>query len=159
MDRTKLKNYAPQARGDFIQAVTDRASLYGLSAKGIEPVTEKGDVAIVAIHTLEREAALAKLDETRWMAIPAEPQPEAGPAPGGEADDGKVDDGEAAPAMAPETPPGAAVDSESGPPAADEPRAADAQPTPEPPAGSEPPRDASIARPDAPGEPTAKSDA
>jgi len=44
MNRTKLKNYAPQARRDFIQAMTDRAAFYGLTAKKIEPVVEKGDV-------------------------------------------------------------------------------------------------------------------
>src|SRR5687768_12474600 len=48
MNRTKLKNYAPQARRDFIQAVTDRAAFYGLSAKKIEPVIERGDVAVIA---------------------------------------------------------------------------------------------------------------
>ena len=31
MNRTKIKNYAPQARRDFIQAVTDRAAFYGLT--------------------------------------------------------------------------------------------------------------------------------
>lgn len=48
MNRTKLKNYAPQARREFIQAVTDRAAFYGLSPNKIEPVTEKGDLAIIA---------------------------------------------------------------------------------------------------------------
>src|SRR5437016_5478131 len=47
MNRTKLKNYAPQARRDFIQAVTDRAAYHGLTANKVEPVTEKGDVAII----------------------------------------------------------------------------------------------------------------
>lgn len=47
MNRTKLKNYAPQARRDFIQAMTDRAAYYGLTAKKTEPVVEKGDVAII----------------------------------------------------------------------------------------------------------------
>ena len=28
MNRTPLKNYAPQARRDFIQAMTDRAAYY-----------------------------------------------------------------------------------------------------------------------------------
>ena len=42
MNRTKLKNYAPQARRDFIQAMTDRAAFYGLTAKKIEPVVETG---------------------------------------------------------------------------------------------------------------------
>jgi len=48
MNRNKLKSYAPEARRDFIQAVTDRAALYGLTAKTIEPMTEEGDVAIIA---------------------------------------------------------------------------------------------------------------
>ena len=48
MNRSKLKNYAPQARRDFIQAVTDRASYYGLTADQIVPMTEQGDVAIIA---------------------------------------------------------------------------------------------------------------
>lgn len=36
MNRTILKTYAPQARRDFIQAVTDRASSYGLTRKKTE---------------------------------------------------------------------------------------------------------------------------
>jgi len=47
MNRTKLKNYAPQARRDFIQAVTDRAAFYGLAANKTESVIEQGDVAII----------------------------------------------------------------------------------------------------------------
>jgi hypothetical protein len=47
MNRNKLKTYAPQARRDFIQAVTDRAAHYGLSANKIEPMTEKGDVVLI----------------------------------------------------------------------------------------------------------------
>jgi type II restriction/modification system DNA methylase subunit YeeA len=48
INRNILKSYAPQARREFIQAVTDRASVLGLSAKKIEPVEVKGDVAIIA---------------------------------------------------------------------------------------------------------------
>jgi hypothetical protein len=48
MNRTKLKNYAPQARRDFIQAVTDRAAFHGLTAKKTDPVIERGDVAIIS---------------------------------------------------------------------------------------------------------------
>src|SRR5262249_15913708 len=48
MNRTKLKNYAPQARRDFIQAMTDRAAFFGLTANKIEPIAEKGDVAVIA---------------------------------------------------------------------------------------------------------------
>lgn len=50
MNHTELKNYAPQARRDFIQAVTDRAAFYGVTATKIEPVTVRGDVAIIAGH-------------------------------------------------------------------------------------------------------------
>src|SRR5439155_23702860 len=58
MNRTKLKNYAPQARRDFIQAITDRAAFYGLTAKKNEPVVERGDVAVIAGR--EHPRAVAK---------------------------------------------------------------------------------------------------
>jgi hypothetical protein len=48
MNRIDLKNYARQARRDFIQAMTDRAVYYGLTAKKVEPVVERGDVAVIA---------------------------------------------------------------------------------------------------------------
>ena len=48
MNRTKLKNYAPQARKDFIQAVTAKAVQYGLTSAKIEPMTEKGDVVLIS---------------------------------------------------------------------------------------------------------------
>jgi type II restriction/modification system DNA methylase subunit YeeA len=57
MNRTKLKTYAPQARRDFIQAVTDRAAFYGLTDKKIEPVTENGDVAIIGGRAFPRAIA------------------------------------------------------------------------------------------------------
>src|SRR5262245_7623282 len=57
MNRTKLKNYAPQARRDFIQAMTDRAAFYGLTAKKIEPVVEKGDVAVIGGRSHPRAVA------------------------------------------------------------------------------------------------------
>lgn len=57
MNRTKLKTYAPQARRDFIQAVTDRAAFYGLTEKKIEPITENGDVAIIAGRAFPRAIA------------------------------------------------------------------------------------------------------
>lgn len=47
MNRTGLKNYAPQARRDFIQAMTDRAAFYGITAKKVEPMTVKGDVVVI----------------------------------------------------------------------------------------------------------------
>ncbi|MBX9657253.1 MAG: BREX-1 system adenine-specific DNA-methyltransferase PglX [Nitrospiraceae bacterium] len=57
MNRTKLKTYAPQARRDFIQAVTDRAAFYGLTDKKIEPITENGDVAIIGGRAFPRAVA------------------------------------------------------------------------------------------------------
>jgi len=52
MNKSKLKSYAPQARKDFIAAVTARANLLGLSeAGGKLEVTigeRKGDIAIIA---------------------------------------------------------------------------------------------------------------
>ena len=47
MNRTKLKAYAPQARRDFIQAMTDRAAFYGLTVRTIEAAVERGDVAMI----------------------------------------------------------------------------------------------------------------
>ncbi|ABE46899.1 BREX-1 system adenine-specific DNA-methyltransferase PglX [Polaromonas sp. JS666] len=52
MNKTKLKSYAPQARKDFIAAVTARANLLGLSEKGgkleIAPSQTQGDVTVIA---------------------------------------------------------------------------------------------------------------
>src|SRR6056297_1682680 len=45
MNKNLIKSYAPQARKDFIQAVTDRASKLGLSEDSIEPVEFEGDIA------------------------------------------------------------------------------------------------------------------
>jgi hypothetical protein len=60
MNRTALKNYAPQARRAFIQAITDRAAYYGLTANKIEPVVQKGDVAVVGGREHPRTVAGAR---------------------------------------------------------------------------------------------------
>jgi type II restriction/modification system DNA methylase subunit YeeA len=57
MNRNKLKAYAQQARRDFIKAVTDRAASYGLMKEKIEPITEQGDVAIIAGNPFPRSVA------------------------------------------------------------------------------------------------------
>ena len=57
MNRTKLKNYAPQARRDFLQAVTDRAAHLGLTAANIEPVKVQGDVAVIGGRAFPRAVA------------------------------------------------------------------------------------------------------
>ena len=47
MNKAKLKSYAPSARRDFIQAVTDRAHFFGITENQILPVEVSGDVAII----------------------------------------------------------------------------------------------------------------
>ena len=57
MNTADLKNYAPQARQDFIDAVTARAAIVGLTAKHIEPITEQGDVALIGDKAFPRAVA------------------------------------------------------------------------------------------------------
>jgi len=47
MNTTKIKAYAQQARRDFIQAVTEKTHMLGLSKEKIEPAEVKGDYAII----------------------------------------------------------------------------------------------------------------
>ena len=58
MNRSQLEAYAPQARLDFIQAMKDRAAFYGLTARTIQPVVERGDVVVIAGR--EHPRAVAK---------------------------------------------------------------------------------------------------
>jgi hypothetical protein len=52
MNKAKLKSYAPQARKDFIAAVTARANLLGLSDHGgkleVAAGRAQGDVTVIA---------------------------------------------------------------------------------------------------------------
>ena len=52
MNKSNLKSYAPQARKDFIAAVTARANQLGLSSKGdkleVAPSQTQGDVTVIA---------------------------------------------------------------------------------------------------------------
>ena len=57
MNRSQLEAYTPKARLDFIQAMKDRAAFYGLTATNIEPVVERGDVAVIAGREHPRAAA------------------------------------------------------------------------------------------------------
>jgi hypothetical protein len=57
MNRAKLKEYARQARREFIQAVTDRASFHGLTPTKTEPIIEKGDVALIGGRAFPRGVA------------------------------------------------------------------------------------------------------
>ncbi|MDL1980390.1 MAG: BREX-1 system adenine-specific DNA-methyltransferase PglX [Deltaproteobacteria bacterium] len=48
MNTAKIKAYAPQAREDFINAVTQRANIYGIfSDDHIEPIEFKGDLSVI----------------------------------------------------------------------------------------------------------------
>jgi SAM-dependent methyltransferase len=60
MNRTKVKNYAPQARRDFIQAMTDRAAFFGLTSDKIEPAVERGDVVVIAGREHPRAIAMKR---------------------------------------------------------------------------------------------------
>lgn len=65
MNRAKLKSYAPQARRDFLRAVTDRARKVGLTSLHSEPVQVQGDVAIIAGQAFPKAVAAQRkrLDE------------------------------------------------------------------------------------------------
>ena len=47
MNRAALKTYAPQARKGFIQAISDRAAFYGITADKTEPIKIRGDVVVI----------------------------------------------------------------------------------------------------------------
>ncbi len=47
METKHLRQYAPQARRDFIEAVGNRAAFYGLLPERILPAHEKGDVVLI----------------------------------------------------------------------------------------------------------------
>ncbi|MBX9914996.1 MAG: BREX-1 system adenine-specific DNA-methyltransferase PglX, partial [Pseudomonadaceae bacterium] len=47
MNTNNIKSYAPKARSAFIAAMTKQAAKYGISAKGIEPLEQKGDLALI----------------------------------------------------------------------------------------------------------------
>jgi hypothetical protein len=47
MDTSKLKTYAPKARRDFISAVTRRAAKLGITAKGVSPNREEGQLVFI----------------------------------------------------------------------------------------------------------------
>jgi type II restriction/modification system DNA methylase subunit YeeA len=69
MNKAALKSYAPAARLEFIQAVTDRAKALGLSAKAIEPVEVKGDVAIIAGQAFPKAVAERRAELERQIRI------------------------------------------------------------------------------------------
>ncbi len=65
MNRTKLKNYAPKARTDFIRAVKAQAATVGLVEGKCAQIVEDGDVAIIDGRPFPRAVAAKrrKLEE------------------------------------------------------------------------------------------------
>ncbi|MBJ2272569.1 BREX-1 system adenine-specific DNA-methyltransferase PglX [Pseudomonas shahriarae] len=47
MNTSHIKIYAPKARSAFIAAMTKQAARYGITAKGIEPLEQKGNLALI----------------------------------------------------------------------------------------------------------------
>jgi hypothetical protein len=50
MNLSKLKSYAPHARLAFVSAMTDRATLFGVTAHKAEPVVDAGAVVMIGGH-------------------------------------------------------------------------------------------------------------
>jgi hypothetical protein len=48
MNTSNIKRYAPQARKNFIAAITKQAAKYGITQSGIEPLEQKGDLALIS---------------------------------------------------------------------------------------------------------------
>ncbi|HMM59000.1 MAG TPA: SAM-dependent methyltransferase, partial [Candidatus Rifleibacterium sp.] len=57
MNKNRIKEYAPKARRELIEAVAAKAQILGLSDKKIEPVEVKGDLAIIAGRPFPRQIA------------------------------------------------------------------------------------------------------
>ena len=47
MGTSRLETYAPKTRRDFIAAVTRRAAKFGLTAKGVSPNREEGQLVFI----------------------------------------------------------------------------------------------------------------
>jgi hypothetical protein len=70
MNTNNIKRYAPKARTAFIAAMSKRAALFGIKdssipAMGIEPLQQKGDLALIGDRTfpasiIRPRAALVK---------------------------------------------------------------------------------------------------
>ncbi|MDM8516196.1 BREX-1 system adenine-specific DNA-methyltransferase PglX [Desulfobacterales bacterium HSG16] len=61
MNTSKIKAYAPQARRDFIKAITERANAFGIyDEKRIEPVEISGDVAMIAGRVFPKKEGLLR---------------------------------------------------------------------------------------------------
>ncbi|MBM9518898.1 BREX-1 system adenine-specific DNA-methyltransferase PglX [Desulforhopalus vacuolatus] len=62
MNTANIKAYAPGARRDFIQAVTEKAHLLGLSENQIEPIETRGNVALIAGRPYPKDIGTIRQD-------------------------------------------------------------------------------------------------
>ena len=60
MNTANIKKYAPKARNNFIAAVTKQAACYGITAKGTEPMEQRGDIALIGENALPKAIAPAR---------------------------------------------------------------------------------------------------
>ena len=60
MNTANIKKYAPKARNNFIAAVTKQAARYGITAKGIEPMEQRGDIALIGEKAFPKAIAPAR---------------------------------------------------------------------------------------------------
>ena len=60
MNTANIKKYAPKARNNFIAAVTKQAARYGISAKGTEPMEQRGDIALIGEKAFPKAMAPAR---------------------------------------------------------------------------------------------------
>src|SRR5690554_3920857 len=60
MNTANIKKYAPKARNNFIAAVTKQAARYGITAKGIEPMEQRGDIALIGENAFPKAIAPAR---------------------------------------------------------------------------------------------------
>jgi hypothetical protein len=60
MNTANIKKYAPKARNNFIAAVTKQAARYGITAKGIEPMGQRGDIALIGEQAFPKAIVQAR---------------------------------------------------------------------------------------------------
>lgn len=57
MNTGNIKSYAPKARNAFIAAMTKQATKYGITDKGIEPMEQRGDLALIGDNAFPKTVA------------------------------------------------------------------------------------------------------
>lgn len=67
MNKANLKAYAPQARRDFIAAVSARANLLGITAAGAAPASVRGDLVIIEGREWPAKVNAQREKLLRWI--------------------------------------------------------------------------------------------